>query len=52
MREELILLTAAELDFENCRAAGFPQLQPVHVWIRYPPEQGAKRQRRGVSRCP
>jgi hypothetical protein len=36
MREELIMLTAAELDIENCRPIDFPQLRRVYAWSRYP----------------
>ena len=36
MREELILLTAAELDVENCRPTDFPEPRWVYAWIRYP----------------
>ena len=36
MREELIMLTAAELDVENCRPTDFPEPRRVYVWIRYP----------------
>lgn len=36
MREELVMLTAAELDAENCRPVDFPEPRRVYVWIRYP----------------
>jgi hypothetical protein len=36
MREELIMLTAAELDVENCQPADFPEPRCVYAWIRYP----------------
>lgn len=36
MREELMMLTAAELDIENCRPADFPEPRRVYAWIRYP----------------
>lgn len=36
MREELILLTAAELDVENCLPIDFPEPRWVYAWIRYP----------------
>lgn len=36
MREELIMLTAAELDVENCRPTNFPEPRRVYAWIRYP----------------
>jgi hypothetical protein len=36
MREELIMLTAAELDVENCRPTDFPEPRRVYAWVRYP----------------
>ncbi|MHA7284195.1 hypothetical protein [Arthrobacter sp. TMS2-4] len=36
MREELIMLTAAELDLENTPATNFPEPRRVYAWIRYP----------------
>ncbi|MBG6218624.1 hypothetical protein IWX75_003111 [Arthrobacter sp. CAN_A6] len=36
MREELIMLTAAELDVENCRPTDFPVPRRVYAWVRYP----------------
>jgi hypothetical protein len=36
MREELIMLTAAELDVENCRPTNFPEPRRVYAWVRYP----------------
>ena len=36
MREELIMLTAAELDVENCLPTDFPEPRRVYAWIRYP----------------
>lgn len=36
MREELIMLTAAELDVENYRPTDFPEPRRVYAWIRYP----------------
>ncbi len=36
MREELIMLTAAELDVENVRPVDFPEPRRVYAWIRYP----------------
>ncbi|WP_049822810.1 hypothetical protein [Arthrobacter sp. H41] len=36
MREELIMLTAAELDVENCRPVDFPEPRRVYAWVRYP----------------
>lgn len=36
MREELIMLTAAELDMENTRPTDFPEPRRVWAWIRYP----------------
>jgi hypothetical protein len=36
MREELIMLTAAELDVENCRPSDFAEPRPVYAWVRYP----------------
>lgn len=36
MREELIMLTAAELDLENTPATDFPEPRRVYAWIRYP----------------
>ncbi|WP_162149338.1 hypothetical protein [Arthrobacter sp. Br18] len=36
MREELIMLTAAELDIENTRPTDFPEPRRVYAWIRYP----------------
>ncbi len=36
MREELIMLTAAELDLENLRPVDFPEPRRVYAWIRYP----------------
>lgn len=35
MREELIMLTAAELDVENCRPTDFPEPRRVYAWVRY-----------------
>ncbi|WP_247827603.1 hypothetical protein [Arthrobacter antioxidans] len=36
MREELIMLTAAELDVENNRPTDFPEPRQVYAWVRYP----------------
>ncbi|PPB49852.1 hypothetical protein C4K88_03945 [Arthrobacter pityocampae] len=36
MREELMMLTAAELDVENCRPTDFPEPRRVYAWVRYP----------------
>ncbi|MHA7192010.1 hypothetical protein ACX80N_17135 [Arthrobacter sp. MDT2-16] len=36
MREELIMLTAAELDVENYPPTDFPEPRRVYAWIRYP----------------
>ncbi|MBG6184896.1 hypothetical protein IWX65_002874 [Arthrobacter sp. CAN_A214] len=36
MREELIMLTAAELNLENTRPIDFPEPRRVYAWIRYP----------------
>ncbi|MEG9249978.1 hypothetical protein V6S67_17955 [Arthrobacter sp. Soc17.1.1.1] len=36
MREELIMLTAAELDLEHTPATDFPEPRRVYAWIRYP----------------
>ncbi|MFJ6003912.1 hypothetical protein [Arthrobacter sp. NPDC092385] len=36
MREELIMLTAAELDVENCRPTDFSEPRRVYAWVRYP----------------
>lgn len=36
MREELIMLTAAELDVDNCRPTDFPEPRRVYAWVRYP----------------
>jgi hypothetical protein len=36
MREELIMLTAAELDVENCPPTNFPEPRRVYAWVRYP----------------
>lgn len=36
MREELIMLTAAELDLENNQPTDFPAPRRVYAWIRYP----------------
>jgi hypothetical protein len=36
MREELIMLTEAELDVENCRSTDFPEPRRVYAWVRYP----------------
>ena len=36
MREELIMLTAAELDVGHTRATDFPEPRRVYAWIRYP----------------
>jgi hypothetical protein len=36
MREELVMLTAAELDVENCRPTDFPKPRRVYAWVRYP----------------
>lgn len=36
MREELIMLTAAELDLETTPATDFPEPRRVYAWIRYP----------------
>ena len=36
MREELVMLTAAELDVENCQPRDFPEPRRVYAWIRYP----------------
>lgn len=35
LREELIILTAAELGLETTPATGFPELRRVDAWIRY-----------------
>ncbi|WP_394250967.1 hypothetical protein [Arthrobacter pityocampae] len=36
MREELMMLTATELDAENCRPIDFPESRRVYAWVRYP----------------
>ena len=36
MREELIMLTAAELDVNNTRPTDFPEPRRVYAWVRYP----------------
>ncbi|MEG9250124.1 hypothetical protein V6S67_18695 [Arthrobacter sp. Soc17.1.1.1] len=36
MREELIMLTAAELDLENTPPTDFPEPRRVYAWIRDP----------------
>jgi hypothetical protein len=36
MREELIMLTAAELDLENTPPTDFREPRRVYAWIRYP----------------
>ncbi len=36
MREELIMLTAAELDVGNSRPSDFPEPRRVYAWVRYP----------------
>ncbi|MEC5199183.1 hypothetical protein RCH21_001407 [Arthrobacter sp. PL16] len=36
MREELIMLTAAELYGQNCRPTDFPEPRRVYAWVRYP----------------
>ena len=36
MREELIMLTAAELDVEHYQPVDFPEPRRVYAWIRYP----------------
>ena len=36
MREELIMLTAAELDVTNVTPKDFPEPRRVYAWIRYP----------------
>ncbi|WP_159619101.1 hypothetical protein [Arthrobacter zhaoguopingii] len=36
MREELIMLTAAELDLDNTPPVDFPGPRRVYAWIRYP----------------
>jgi hypothetical protein len=36
IREERIMLTAAELDIENCRPTDFPEPRRVYAWVRYP----------------
>ncbi|RJT97049.1 hypothetical protein D6T65_15185 [Arthrobacter frigidicola] len=36
MREELIMLTAAELDLGNTPPVDFQEPRPVYAWIRYP----------------
>jgi hypothetical protein len=36
MREELIMLTAAELDVDNTVPKDFPKPRRVYAWIRYP----------------
>ncbi len=36
MREELVMLTAAELDVENCQPTDFPEPRRVYAWVRYP----------------
>jgi hypothetical protein len=36
MSEELIMLTAAELDVKNCHPTNFPKPRRVYAWIRYP----------------
>ena len=36
MREELIMLTAAELDLDTNPPADFPEPRRVYAWIRYP----------------
>ena len=36
MREEIMMLTAAELDVENIRPIDFSQPRRVWAWVRYP----------------
>lgn len=36
MREELIMLTAAEVDLEHNQPTDFPEPRRVYAWIRYP----------------
>jgi hypothetical protein len=36
MREELMMLTAAELDVDNNQPTDFPEPRRVYAWIRYP----------------
>jgi hypothetical protein len=36
IREELIMLTAAELDVENTQPTDFPEPRLVYAWIPYP----------------
>lgn len=36
MREEIMMLTAAELDVENTRPTDFPEPRRVWAWVRYP----------------
>jgi len=36
MREELMMLTAAELDLDNHPPTDFPAPRRVYAWIRYP----------------
>lgn len=36
MREELIMLTAAELNVDNITPRDFPEPRRVYAWIRYP----------------
>ena len=36
MREELMMLTAAELDLEHCQPTDFPEPRRVYAWVRYP----------------
>jgi hypothetical protein len=36
IREELVMLTAAELDVENCRLTDFPEPRRVYAWFCYP----------------
>ncbi|MHA7284626.1 hypothetical protein [Arthrobacter sp. TMS2-4] len=36
MREELMMLTAAEPDVENTRPTDFPEPRRVYAWVRYP----------------
>jgi hypothetical protein len=35
MREELVMLTAAELDVKNCRPTDLPEPRRVYAWVRY-----------------
>ncbi|KNC19031.1 hypothetical protein AC792_08630 [Arthrobacter sp. RIT-PI-e] len=35
MREELIMLTAVELDVENCRPTDIPEPRRVYAWFLY-----------------